>query len=191
MKKPPSIDTLRYAQNLQDAGVDQGVANGMAQALNEELTDRLLTKADLEQALAPVHVKLAEIDQRFDAVDAKFDAKIGALDAKVDAKINALDAKINALDAKIDARVDALDTKIDARVDALDTKIDALDAKFEGKFNSLSTKLVFGFSMVFLVLSSLVALGVIQVVRATPPAAPATAVVESASDPTPIRLDAS
>lgn len=175
MKKPPSIDTLRYARNLQHAGVDQGVANGMAQALNEELTDRLLTKMDLEQALAPVHVKLAEIDQRFDAVDAKIDTKFGALDAKIDAKVDVLDA-----------RIDALDAKIDARVGALDTKIDALDAKFEGKFNSLSTKLVFGFSMVFLVLSSLVALGVIQVARATAPAAPATVVMEA----TPIRPDA-
>lgn len=159
MKKPPSIDTLRYAQNLQETGFDQGVANGMAQALNEELADRMLTNADLTQALTPIHVKLAEIDQRFEAVDAKFDA--------------------------VDAKFDALDGKIDAKIDALNTKIDAMDAKWEGKFNSLSTKLVFGFSMVFLVLSSLVALGIFQVVRATPPAAPAAAVVDMASNPNP------
>lgn len=166
MKKPPSIDTLRYAQNLQETGFDQGVANGMAQALNEELADRMLTNADLTQALTPIHVKLAEIDQRFEAVDAKFDA----MDAKFDA---------------VDAKFDALDGKIDAKIDALNTKIDAMDAKWEGKFNSLSTKLVFGFSMVFLVLSSLVALGIFQVVRATPPAAPAAAVVDMASNPNP------
>ena len=82
MKKPPSIDTLRYAQKLEDNGMSHEAANAMAQALNEELADRLLTRADvreeIRQELAPIHAKLDEFGQRFAAIDGKF----GAMDAK-------------------------------------------------------------------------------------------------------------
>ena len=137
MKKPPSIDTLRYAQRLEDNGMNHEAANAMARALNEELADRLLTRADvreeIRQELAPIHAKLDEFGQRFAAIDGKF----GAMDAK----------------------------------------IDAMDAKFEAKIDSLSTK----FTMVFLVMSLVVAMGVFQIVRSSPPApstAPAVVVVE-------------
>ena len=54
MKKAPVIDTLRYAQRLAEAGMNRGTANAMAQALNEQLEGRLLTKADLTEALEPL-----------------------------------------------------------------------------------------------------------------------------------------
>ena len=242
MKRAPAINTLRYAQRLADTGMDRETANVMAQALNEELEDRLLTKADLAQALAPIHAKLAEVDQRFETVDAKFetlgaqvearfdaqdarfdaqdakidaldarfdaqDAKIGAQDARFDAqdaKIDALDARFDAQDAKIgaqdarfdaqDAKIDALDAKVDAQFGALDSKVDAqfgaLDAKVDAQFDALNTKIdslfrsiVFGFSMVFVVLSCLAAFGVFRSARHEPPAAPVPAVVEQPSEP--------
>lgn len=159
MKKPPSIDTLRYAQTLEDAGMDRGAANAMAQVLNEELVDRLLTKADVAEALEPINAKLADLAQAFEPIHAKL-AEIDQRFEGVDAKFEAVDAKFDAMDAKFDA----MDTKFEALDAKIDTKVDALDVKF----NSLSTKVVFGFSMVFLVLSSLVALGVFQIVRSTP-----------------------
>ena len=171
MKRAPAIDTLRYAKRLAETGMNRETANVMAQALNEELEDRLLTKADLTQALVPIHTKLTEIDQRFEAVD-----------AKVDSKVEALDAKVEALDAKVDAKFDALAAKVDAESDALAAKVDAESGALAAKFDSLFKCIVFGFSMVFLVLSSLIALGVIQFVRTTPPAAPVAAVVEQPSE---------
>ena len=160
MKKPPSIDTLRYAQRLEDNGMNHEAANAMAQALNEELADRLLTKADvreeIRQELAPIHAKLDEFGQRFAAIDGKFgvmDAKFGAMDAKFEAKFEAMDVKIG-----------------------------AMDAKFEAKFDSLSKKLSFVISTMMLVVALLVAMGAVglfQIVRSLPPAPSASpAVVE-------------
>ena len=66
---------------------------------------------------------------------------------------------------------------IDGKFGAMDAKIDVMDAKFEAKIDSLSTK----FTMVFLVTSLVVAMGVFQIVRSSPPApstAPAVVVVE-------------
>ena len=90
MKKAPAIDTLRYAQRLAETGMNRGTANVMAQALNEELEDRLLTKADLAQALAPIHAKLGEFDQRFASMDAKFEAKIDSVSTKLSFVISAM-----------------------------------------------------------------------------------------------------
>ena len=207
MKRAPAINTLRYAQRLADTGMDRETANVMAQALNEELEDRLLTKADLAQALAPIHAKLAEVDQRFEAVDAKFetlgaqvearfdaqdarfdaqDARFDAQDAKIDAldaRFDAQDAKIGALDAKVDAQFGALDSKVDAQFGALDAKVDAQFDALNTKIDSLFRSIVFGFSMVFVVLSCLAAFGVFRSARHEPPAAPVPAVVEQPSEP--------
>ena len=108
MKKPPSIDTLRYAQRLEDNGMNREAANAMAQALNEELADRLLTRADVREEirheLAPIHAKLDEFGQRFAAIDGKFGA--------MDGKFEAMDAKIGAMDAKFEAKFDSLSKKL-------------------------------------------------------------------------------
>ena len=200
MKRAPAINTLRYAQRLADTGMDRETANVMAQALNEELEDRLLTKADLAQALAPIHAKLAEVDQRFEAVDAKFetlgaqvearfdaqDARFDAQDAKIDAldaRFDAQDAKIGAQDAKVDAQFGAQDAKVDAQFGALDAKVDAQFDALNTKIDSLFRSIVFGFSMVFVVLSCLAAFGVFRSARHEPPAVPVPAVVEQPSEP--------
>ena len=99
MKKSLAIDTLRYAKRLEEAGVARPTADAMAGALNDELVDHQLTKADLAEALLPIHNQLAGIDQRFASVDAKFDA----LNAKIDSKAEASDARFDAMNTKIDA----------------------------------------------------------------------------------------
>ena len=108
MKRAPAIDTLRYAQRLADAGMNRETANAMAQALNEELEDRLLTKADLKadlaQALAPIHAKLGEFDQRFASIDGRFEA---------------MDAKFEAMDAKFEAKIDSVSTKLSFVISAM------------------------------------------------------------------------
>ena len=42
-----AIDTLRFARKLKDAGLPDDQAEAMAAALGEELTEHLVTKADL------------------------------------------------------------------------------------------------------------------------------------------------
>ena len=78
---------------------------------------------------------LQPIYSRLDAIDQRFET--------VDSRFESMDAKFDAMDAKIDA---------------MDTKIGALDAKFEAKFDSLSSRI----SMLFLMLATLIGLGVFQ-----------------------------
>ena len=83
MKKSLAIDTLRYAKRLEEAGMARPTADAMADALNDELVDHQLTKADLAEALLPIHNQLAAADARFNALDAKFDAKFDSLSARL------------------------------------------------------------------------------------------------------------
>ena len=151
------IDTLRYAVRLKEAGVEPAHAEAMSRALNDELTEGLATKADLDGAVTGLNA-------RFDALEARFDAKFDAVDANfdsVDAKFEAVDARFEAVDARfeaVDARFDAMDTKFDA----MDTKFDAMDTKFDAmdtKFDALGKQVGIQGRYMFLVLAVVVALG--------------------------------
>ena len=91
MKKSLAIDTLRFAKRLEEAGTPRSTADAMAEALNDELVDHQLTKADLAEALLPIHKQLASVDGKFNAMDARFNA----LDAKFDAKFDSLSWRLN------------------------------------------------------------------------------------------------
>ena len=109
------IDTLRYADRLKQAGVEPGQAEGMSRALNDELTEGLVTRKDLNDAVTGLKGDLndavkelrGDIDglgNRIDVLETKFDAKFDGVDAKFDA----VDARFEAMDAKFDAKFDAL-----------------------------------------------------------------------------------
>ena len=53
-----SINTLCFARRLKDAGVPDTQAEAMADALGEELVEHLVTKADLDNALAALETTL-------------------------------------------------------------------------------------------------------------------------------------
>ena len=81
--------------------------------------------------VASVGLVLARLaGQRFDALE----VSLGRVEHR-------LDDRIDALDAKFGAKFDALDRKFEARFDALDrkfeAKFDGLDAKFDAKVDSL------------------------------------------------------
>ena len=46
------IDTLRYANSLKAAGVEPRQAEAMSRAINDELTEGVATKRDLDDAVA-------------------------------------------------------------------------------------------------------------------------------------------
>ena len=91
--KKLAMDSLRYAQRLEDAGIVRPTADAMAHALNDELADHMLTKTELTEALQPIYSRLDAIDQRFETVDARFDA----MDAKFEAKFDSLSSRISML----------------------------------------------------------------------------------------------
>ena len=143
--KATVIDTLRYANRLKEAGVESLQAEAMSRAINDELTEGVVTKRDLDAAVAELKsetaIKFATVDARFDAMDVKFE--------NMDAKF---EGKIDALDAKFEGRIDALDAKFEGR-------IDALDAKFSAMFESLSARVGVQGRYTFLVLALIAALG--------------------------------
>jgi len=53
-----AINTLRFARRLKDAGVPDAQAEAMADAFGEELVGHLMTKFDLEHALAALETRL-------------------------------------------------------------------------------------------------------------------------------------
>ena len=119
------IDTLRFADRLKDAGFDAPKADGLARALGDELSDRVLTRIDHDA-----------LGLRIDGLDTKFDAKFEAMEAK-------FDARFEGLEAKFDARFEGLEAKFDARFEGLEAKFEGLEAKFgglEAKFGGLEAK---------------------------------------------------
>lgn len=100
------IDTLRYADRLKQAGVESGQAEAMSRALNDELTEGLVTRKDLDDAVSELKGDIGGLGNRIDALETKFDA----LETKVDTKFEAIEAKFGAIDTKFGA----VDTKIDA-----------------------------------------------------------------------------
>jgi hypothetical protein len=53
------MDTLRYAERLQAIGIDKEQATGMAKALNEELKEATVTKADLAVVVAELRGEIS------------------------------------------------------------------------------------------------------------------------------------
>ncbi|MYF31175.1 MAG: hypothetical protein F4169_20425 [Gammaproteobacteria bacterium] len=159
------IDTLRFANRLKEAGVDPRQAEAMSSAFNDEISEGVATKRDLDNAVTELKGEMAE---RF----ANVDARLGSMDAKFEAKFVAVDARFEAMDAKFDSRFEAMDAKfesmdarfeaMDARFEAMDTKFEAMDTKFEAmdtKFESLAGRFGTQGRYTFLVLALIAALG--------------------------------
>ena len=103
------IDTLRYSDRLKQAGVDPGQAEAMSRALNDELTEGLVTRKDLDDAVSELKDDIGGLGNRIDALETKFEA----------------------METKFDSKFEAMETKFDSKFDAVDTKFEAMDAKFD------------------------------------------------------------
>ena len=133
--RPTVIDTLKFANRLKQAGVETGQAEAMSLALNDELTEGLATKTDLDDAVSKLGSRIDDLDAKFEVRFAEVEARFTGQDGKfesIDARFEAIDARFESIDARfesIDARFDAMDTKFEAlatRFSAVDTQFDAL-----------------------------------------------------------------
>lgn len=118
--RPTVIDTLRYANRLKQAGVETGQAEAMSRALNAELTEGLVTKTDLANAVS-------ELGGQIDALDAKFEIRFAA----VDSRFAEMEGKFDARFAEFDARFAEMEGKSDARFAEMGGKFEAVDAKID------------------------------------------------------------
>ena len=134
------IDTLRYANRLKTAGVESGQAEAMSRAINDELTEGVATKADLDDAVVELTAGIAKVDTKLDAMDAKWDGRLDAMDAKWEGRFDTVDAKFESMDAKFES---------------MDVKFESMDVKFEALSERFSTHSRY----TFLVLALIAALG--------------------------------
>ena len=96
----PLIDTLRYADRLKDAGFKPQQAEGMARALADEMTDRLVTRTDLDSSTRKINGRIDALGTRINALETKFEAfgtRFEALDMKIDSVYRELSSKFNIL----------------------------------------------------------------------------------------------
>ncbi|MDE0420298.1 MAG: hypothetical protein OXK76_05325 [Gammaproteobacteria bacterium] len=178
------IDTLRYADRLKQAGVEPGQAEGMSRALNDELTEGLVTRRDLNDAVTGLKGDLndavtglkgdlndavtglkgdlndAVTGLKGDLNDAVTGLKGDLNDAVTELRgdIDGLGNRIDVLETKFDAKFDGVDGKfdgVDAKFDAVDARFEAMDAKFDAKFDALRSQNKY----VFLVLALIAGLG--------------------------------
>lgn len=149
--KATVIDTLRYANRLKGAGVEIGQAEAMSRALNDELTEGLVTKTDLDNAVsatkadlgnavsqtkADLDIAVSELSARIDALDAKFEVRLAAMEGKFEIRLADMEGKLEvrfgAMEGRfgaIEGRFGAMDgnfASIDSRFASMDTKFDAL-----------------------------------------------------------------
>ena len=151
------INTQRFADRMKEAGVEDGPAVAMSQALNSELAN-VATKDDLGRfATKEDFGKLATKDEL-----AKFATKDDL--AHVAANLATREDL-----ARVNGRIDALDAKVNGRVDVLKAKVDALGDQISAHGRNL-----------YLIAALLVALGLYNVVAPHfPPREPPSVAVES------------
>lgn len=148
-----AIDTLQYADRLEEAGVGREQADAMARALEEQLGERMPTKTDINARFDSVDARFDSMDARFDSMDARFDF-VDARFERVDARFERMDARLDAMDAKFEAKFDG----VDHRFRAIDSRLDAL----EDKLRLIVGVMIFGFTL-------LTALGLFQSFRSAWP----------------------
>ena len=149
------IDTLRYADRLKQAGVVPRQAEEMSRALNGELTERLVTRNDLDDAVSGLKgdLKDAVAEVKGDLKDAIAEVKGDLKDAITEVKgdIDDLGHRIDSLETKFDSKFEA----VDARFEAVDARFEAVHTKFDAGFDALSSQNRY----VFLVLLLIAGLG--------------------------------
>ena len=140
--KATVIDTLRYANRLKDAGVDSGQAEAMSRALNDELTEGLATKTDLNNAVselggkidaldAKFEVRFAEVDARFAEMEGKFDVRFAEMEGKFDVRFAEMEGKFAEMEGKF-AEMEGKFTGMDGKFAGMEGKFEAVDAKIDG-----------------------------------------------------------
>ena len=156
--KATVIDTLRYANRLKKAGVETGQAEAMSRALNDELTEGLVTKTDLANAVSELGGKIDELDTKFEV---RFAEVFGRF-AKVDGRFAKVDGRFVEMEGKFEARFGEMEGKFEARFVEMEGKFEARFVEMAGKFEAVDAKIDALRSQnryVFLVLALIAGLG--------------------------------
>lgn len=132
-----AFDTLKYAKELEEAGMEPKIAEAQAKAQVKILSNLLDYKVATKDDLKELKGELKDLGVKIDRIEVKFDSKINQLDAKFEPKIDQLESKIDQLDAKFESKIDQLDAKFESKFDYLNSKIDSLEHKLTAKLGKM------------------------------------------------------
>ena len=122
--KATVIDTLRYANRLKNVGIEPGQAEAMSRALNDELTEGLATKTDLDNAVSELGGKIDALDAKFEVRFAEVDARFAEMEGKFDVRFAEMEGKFSEMEGKF--------VGMEGKFAGMDGKFEAVDAKIDG-----------------------------------------------------------
>ena len=130
-------DPISISQELRAAGFTEEQSTLLATQMAARADD-LVTKLDLERAVAEIELKIAQLDH-------KLTSAIQELDHRLTGEIRALDHKltgeIERVDHKLTGEIERVDHKLTGEIKRLDYKIDLLDQKVDSLESGLVVKL--------------------------------------------------
>ena len=188
------IDTLRFATRLKKGGFPPEQAEAVSRAINDELTDGVATKAQVDGAVTSLR---GEIDGAVTTLRGEIDGAVTTLRGEIGEAVTTLRGEIGEAMSTIRGEIgEAVTTlrgeigliertmlgkfaQIDGKFAEIDGKFQAVDARFDAmdtKFDALSSKVDNIGRYAFLVLALLVALGLYNAVapRTAPRVLPST-----------------
>lgn len=135
-----TVDTLKLAEQLRDAGFTRKQAAGAA----EILANLLASHPRREVVLEAIQTLARAVDQRFATVDLRLET----LARSVDQRFDAVDQRLETLTRSVDQRFAA----VDQRFDAVDQRFDSMQAEHRAdmaRIEALLGKLLDGQAVLF------------------------------------------
>ena len=177
------IDTLRFATRLKKGGFPPEQAEAVSRAINDELTDGVATKAQVDGAVTSLR---GEIDGAVTTLRGEIGEAVTTLRGEIGEAVTTLRGEIGEAMSTIRGEIGRIErtmlgkfAQIDGKFAEIDGKFQAVDARFDAmdtKFDALSSKVDNIGRYAFLVLALLVALGLYNAVapRTAPKVLPST-----------------
>ena len=134
----PVIDTLGLADRLESEGLESGNAQAIAQALGDELAERMVTKRDLAKTEAYVRTGFENVDAKLDAFRAEINGELSTIRAEFKGDSTAIRADLN-------ARFEAADSTITGGTTAvrgeMASEFKAVRSEMAGEFKAVRSEM--------------------------------------------------
>ena len=121
------FDTLRYVDQLIEAGVPEQQAKAHARGLVQLVESQFATRADMRR-----------LDHKIDGAEQRLSLTISGVEERLDARINGvehrLDAKIDSVEQRLDAKISGVEERLDAKIDGVEK---SLTAEINGRFETM------------------------------------------------------
>ena len=126
-----AFDSLKYANQLEAAGIRREQAEVIAQGLISMFIhnfDALVTKDYLDTRFSEQSVRMdllaTDVDRKLDLFSASMDRRFADMDHKLAALSSEIDSKLGLLSSEMDSKLGLLSSEMDSKIGLLSSKID-------------------------------------------------------------------